>query len=93
MGSIADNTSGHAYVYRSSKAALNAVNMSLSHDLRGRGITAVVLHPGWVKTDMGGSNAPTETPASISGMRKVIDGLTASDSGKFFDFTGAEIPW
>ena len=93
MGSIADNTSGHAYVYRSSKAALNAVNMSLSHDLRRRGIVAVVVHPGWVKTDMGGQGAPTEIPESISGMREVLGKLTERDSGRFFDFTGAEIPW
>ncbi len=93
MGSIADNTGGGAYAYRSSKAALNMANKSLAIDLTPDQITAVVLHPGWVKTDMGGQNAPLLPPESVAGMLKVIDGLTAADTGKFFDYAGAEVPW
>jgi len=93
MGSIADNTSGGRYVYRSSKAALNMVTASLAHDLAGRGIKAVVLHPGWVRTDMGGPSAPLEAPESVAGMRKVIAGLAPDQSGRFFNWDGAEIPW
>ncbi|MFQ5775502.1 MAG: SDR family oxidoreductase [Kiloniellaceae bacterium] len=93
MGSIAENTSGGAYVYRSSKAALNMVCKSLAIDLAPRGITAVVLHPGWVKTDMGGPNAAITPAESVEGMRLVIDRLTAKDSGKFLSFDGSEIPW
>ena len=91
MGSIADNTSGNAYAYRSSKAALNMANMSLARDLSD--VTCVVLHPGWVKTDMGGASAPIEAPESVSGMREVIAGLKPSQSGAFYDYTGAELPW
>ena len=93
MGSVADNTSGGCYSYRSTKSALNMVTKSMSLDLAGRGICAVVLHPGWVKTDMGGMGANLEPVDSISGMRKVIDGLSPDDGGRFFNYDGAEIPW
>lgn len=93
MGSIADNTSGGCYAYRSSKAALNMVNASLAHDLGGRGITCVVLHPGWVATDMGGAGAPLGAVESCRGLRDVIAGLTPADTGRFFAFSGEAIPW
>jgi NAD(P)-dependent dehydrogenase (short-subunit alcohol dehydrogenase family) len=93
MGSISDNSSGGYYAYRSSKAGLNAVFKSLSIDLKPSGVTAVVLHPGWVKTDMGGSNAPLEPKESVSGMRAVIAKLDTKDSGRFFDYRGKELPW
>jgi NAD(P)-dependent dehydrogenase (short-subunit alcohol dehydrogenase family) len=93
MGSIADNTSGGCYVYRSSKAALNMVTKSLALDLAGRGIKAIVLHPGWVATDMGGAGAPLQPQPSIAGMRQVIAGLDASKSGRFWNYDGTEVPW
>ncbi|MFN7975485.1 MAG: SDR family oxidoreductase [Acidobacteriota bacterium] len=93
MGSIDDNGSGSYYGYRASKAALNMVNRSLSIDLRGKGFTCVVLHPGWVRTDMGGSSAPLSPEDSVRGLLKVIDGLTPERSGSFLDHTGATIPW
>jgi len=93
MGSIDDNTSGGYYLYRSSKTALNMVVKSLSLDLAPRGITTIVLHPGWVQTDMGGSNAPTPPDRSVAGMRRVIAGLSQNDSGRFYDFNGQEILW
>lgn len=93
MGSIDDNTSGGYYLYRSSKTALNMVVKSLSLDLAPRGITTIVLHPGWVQTDMGGSHAPTPPERSVAGMRQVIAGLSQKDSGKFYDFNGQEILW
>lgn len=93
MGSVGDNTSGGCYVYRSSKAALNMVTRSMAHDLAGRGVTCVVLHPGWVATDMGGAGAPLKAEPSVRGMRQVIAGLTRDESGKFFNYDGAEIPW
>lgn len=93
MGSIADNSSGRYYDYRSSKAGLNAAVKSLSIDLAGEGITAVILHPGWVKTDMGGANAPIDAPTSVGGMRKVIGKLRAADSGRFLSYNGKEYPW
>lgn len=93
MGSIADNSSGGSYLYRSSKAAVNMVVKSLAIDLKPNGITAVVFHPGWVKTDMGGSNAMISTEQSVSGIRKMISRLTLADSGKFFAYDGSVIPW
>ncbi len=91
MGSIAENTAGGAYPYRASKAALNAAWHSLANDHRE--VIAVVLHPGWVRTDMGGSGAPVGPTESITGMRRVIAQLKPSDSGRFFDFEGKELPW
>ena len=93
MGSVDDNTSGGHYLYRSSKAAVNMVVKSMSIDLAPRGIIAVVLHPGWVLTDMGGPNALITPEQSISGMRKVIAKLTPADSGKFLGYDGWEVPW
>jgi NAD(P)-dependent dehydrogenase (short-subunit alcohol dehydrogenase family) len=93
MGSISDNTSGGAYIYRSSKTALNMVIKSLSHDLAPRGIATAVLHPGWVLTDMGGPNALITTEQSVTGMRQVIARLSMKDSGKFYAYDGQEIPW
>lgn len=93
MGSIADNQRGGSYGYRASKAALNMINQSLSVDLREDGFTCVVLHPGWVKTDMGGARAPLDAPASVSGMVAVIDGLSPDDTGRFLNYDGSGIPW
>jgi len=93
MGSIAENTSGGSYIYRTSKAALNMISKTLSVDLAGRGIAVVALHPGWVKTDMGGPQARITTASSVQGLRRVIDGLTLKDSGRFFDYTGRALPW
>jgi NAD(P)-dependent dehydrogenase (short-subunit alcohol dehydrogenase family) len=93
MGSIADNTSGGAFAYRSSKAAVNMVMRSLAIDLAPRGITCVVVNPGWVQTDMGGPNA-TLTPAeSASRLRRLIDSLGPAQSGKFFNHDGREYAW
>ena len=91
LGSIGANDAGGQYAYRSSKAALNAAWRSLALDHRG--VIAVVLHPGWVKTDMGGAGAPVERKDSVAGMRKVIAKLKPADSGGFFNFDGAKIQW
>ncbi|MET4710380.1 NAD(P)-dependent dehydrogenase (short-subunit alcohol dehydrogenase family) [Endozoicomonas sp. NE43] len=93
MGSIEDNTSGGSYIYRSSKAALNAVGKSLAHDLSGRGISVAICHPGWVQTDMGGPNALITTETSIHGLREVMEQLTVDTSGQFFSYDGSTISW
>jgi NAD(P)-dependent dehydrogenase (short-subunit alcohol dehydrogenase family) len=93
MGSIADNTSGQYYAYRSSKAALNAAVKSFAVDTAADGLIAVLLHPGWVQTDMGGPNAPVTPRESISGMRKVLARVTQKDSGSFFAYDGRGLPW
>lgn len=93
MGSIADNGSGGSYIYRSSKAALNAVMRSAAIDLKPKGVTVIVFHPGWVRTDMGGSSAPIDTRTSVAGMRAKIATLAPADSGRFFNYDGKELPW
>ena len=93
MGSIDDNSSGRYYDYRASKAGLNAAVKSFAIDSKGDGITAIVIHPGWVKTDMGGPNAPLDAPASVGGMRRVIAKLKPGDSGGFFDHAGKKLAW
>jgi NAD(P)-dependent dehydrogenase (short-subunit alcohol dehydrogenase family) len=93
MGSIADNTSGGSILYRSSKAAVNMVTRSLAIDLAPRGITCVVVNPGWVRTDMGGPNANLQPAESISALRRLIATLVPEQSGKFFNHTGREYPW
>ena len=93
MGSIADNTSGGSYAYRSSKAAVNMVMKSLSVDLAPRGITCVVMNPGWVRTDMGGASGTLSPAESIKAMRSVIAALRPEDSGKFLNYSGKPYPW
>jgi NAD(P)-dependent dehydrogenase (short-subunit alcohol dehydrogenase family) len=91
LGSMAENNDGGMSVYRSSKAALNAVWRSFAID--NPGLIATVLHPGWVRTDMGGEAAPVAPSESVAGMRRVIAGLTTKDSGGFRNFDGAPLPW
>ena len=93
MASISDNTSGGAFGYRMSKAALNIACKSMAVNLRGERIISVVMNPGWVRTDMGGSGAPTTPSESVSGMLKVIDALTLDKSGQFLDFRGGTLAW
>lgn len=93
MGSVTDNRSGGAYAYRSSKSALNMGMRSLAHDLEDRGIAVILLHPGWVKTDMGGVNAMITVETSVEQMRAIIDRATLEDTGTFFDRNGETIPW
>jgi NAD(P)-dependent dehydrogenase (short-subunit alcohol dehydrogenase family) len=93
MGSIADNRSGGSYAYRSSKAALNAVWHSLALDLAPGGFAMAMLHPGWVRTGMGGKDAIIEPAESVAGMRRVIERLTVAETGRFYNYDGAELPW
>ena len=93
MGSVAENTSGSLYLYRSSKAALNQVVKSLSVDLAGDGLLVAALHPGWVRTDMGGPNGLIDAQTSVSGLMSVIDSLDTSTSGHFINYDGSAIPW
>lgn len=93
MGSMTDNSSGGSYIYRSSKAALNAVMKSLSHDLAEFNINVLILHPGWVRTDMGGPNGLIDAPKSVVGLRQVIANASPESSGGFFNYNGAEIDW
>ena len=93
MGSIDDNKGGGSYVYRSSKAALNAVVKCISVDLASEEMAVAVLHPGWVRTDMGGPNGLIDSQTSVSGMIEVIRNLDLGSSGGFFNYDGTVIPW
>jgi len=93
LGSIEANESGGYYGYRESKAGLNMFVRSLAADLRGDGFTCVVLSPGWVRTDMGGEQAPLSPTQSVTGMRTVISDLTPERTGRFINHDGTPIPW
>ncbi len=93
MGSISDNGYGNSYIYRSSKAALNAIVKSLSIDLKAEAISSVVMHPGWVKTEMGGPNAEISTQECVGKLFAIIQSLTLEDSGRFIDIDGTDIGW
>ncbi|XP_015677154.1 uncharacterized protein LOC107292564 [Protobothrops mucrosquamatus] len=81
------------YQYRVSKTALNMVNACLAEELKTDGIACVLLHPGWVKTDMGSEQAPMTVETSTKGLVKVISGLDSSSSGTFLDWEGKKIIW
>ena len=91
MGSISDNKSGGYYNYRASKAALNTMVKSFSIDTKE--IYTLLLHPGWVKTDMGGQEANISPKESIQGMRMVIENFTSDQNGMFYDYKGRPILW
>jgi NAD(P)-dependent dehydrogenase (short-subunit alcohol dehydrogenase family) len=92
MGSIAEAPGGY-YAYRTSKAALNMAARNLARDVKRRGISVVLFHPGWVRTDMGGAQAPMTPGDSVERMWRVIEKFGAGDSGRFLDCDGAEMPW
>lgn len=96
LGSIANcpkEPAGGFYSYRASKAALNMMTAALSIELAGEGICCVAIHPGWVRTDMGGASAPLSVEQSAGGIVRVIDGLSMRDTGRFMDYRGEAMPW
>ncbi|HSI58950.1 MAG TPA: SDR family oxidoreductase [Ideonella sp.] len=92
MGSIGARANATGWVYRASKAALNSVLKDSALALQGRALCAA-LHPGWVRTAMGGDDADLPVETSAAGLRGVIAGLTAAEHGGFFDYQGEPIPW
>ena len=93
MGSMADNVSGGSLLYRSSKAALNAAMKSLSIELCTQSVGVLMLHPGWVKTDMGGKNALINVEESVAGMRQQIETFNLQKTGRFLNYEGVQLPW
>jgi NAD(P)-dependent dehydrogenase (short-subunit alcohol dehydrogenase family) len=93
MGSLSAMQSSSGWLYRASKAALNAVLKAASIELGAQGIVCVALHPGWVRTDMGGAAADIEAAASVAGMRRAIDAADASCNGGFFNYGGERLDW
>lgn len=93
MGSLADNTSGGHYGYRMSKAAVNMAGVSLARDLRERDISVILLHPGFVRTDMTNQNGDVEPADAAAGLLKRIDELSLQTSGTWRHANGDELPW
>ncbi|MGI9374413.1 MAG: SDR family oxidoreductase [Hyphomicrobiales bacterium] len=93
MGSNEASPAGGAYAYRASKAAVNKVMSSLAAEIAEDGVYTILFHPGWVQTDMGGSGADIDAQTSAAGMKQVLDGFTPEQTGKFFSFDGAPLPW
>ena len=93
MGSIADNGSGGSTLYRSSKAALNMVMKNLAIELKPQGIATCTLHPGWVKTDMGGEGADIDVETSTRGLVEQVKAYAGKGGHYFIDYKGQTIPW
>ena len=93
MGSISDCQSGRSYAYRASKTALNMFSMAMKNELDANGISLLIMHPGWVETDMGGTNAPLSTEESVSGIMQRIEEQDMSMSGRYVEFDGSPIEW
>ena len=92
LGSIEESTGG-LYSYRVSKTALNQINRIWSRELAEEGFICTVLHPGWVRTDMGGAEATYSAQESVAGLVRVIEGLTPQHNGGFFNFRGDPVDW
>jgi NAD(P)-dependent dehydrogenase (short-subunit alcohol dehydrogenase family) len=93
MGSITDNTSGSRYGYRMSKAAVNMAGVSLAHDLRERGVSVALLHPGFVATDMTGGRGNVEPAEAAAGLLARLDDLSLESTGGFWHANGEALPW
>jgi NAD(P)-dependent dehydrogenase (short-subunit alcohol dehydrogenase family) len=93
MGALTTANSSGAMAYRASKTAVNKIMQCLATDLGGEGIPVIVLHPGWVRTDMGGSGASLSPAESAEGILKLADGLTMKHTGQFFRWDGTIHPW
>jgi len=93
MGSITDNSSGARYGYRMSKAAVNMAGVSLSHDLRPRGVSVGLLHPGFVRTEMTGGNGNWNADEAARALTERIDELNLDRSGSFRHANGEALPW
>jgi NAD(P)-dependent dehydrogenase (short-subunit alcohol dehydrogenase family) len=92
MGSFERGGAGYA-AYRASKAAVNRAVAATAGELAGHGVVSVVMHPGWVRTDMGGAGADLSVEESAAGILRTVDRLTAADAGRFFEWDGRRAPW
>ena len=93
MGSIEDCMSGRSYAYRTSKTGLNMITKILAVEGQHDNISVTSYHPGWAKTDMGGERAPVPVSVSVKGLIELIDEQTQERSGRFYEYTGDELPW
>jgi NAD(P)-dependent dehydrogenase (short-subunit alcohol dehydrogenase family) len=93
MGSISEAGASYGMLYRVSKAAVNMVAKLAHADFAADGMRVIALHPGWVRTDMGGPNAEVDVARSVAGMRRVIDEPAAYPGGCFYDYRGQSVAW
>ena len=93
MGSVSLMSSSGSWLYRASKAALNAALKAASLDLGAQGVVCIAFHPGWVRTDMGGGGADVDVQTSVAGMRRVLAGANDSSNGKFINYNGEHLAW
>ena len=93
IGNMADNSSGGGIIYRSSKAALNAAMRTIAIDLKEQAAGVLIFHPGRVKTEMGGANAPLEATQSVAGTRQTMAAFSLDQSGIFVKYDGTPLPW
>jgi NAD(P)-dependent dehydrogenase (short-subunit alcohol dehydrogenase family) len=93
LGSVESNTSGYASLYSSSKAALNSLTRSFVAGLKNPDITILTLHPGWVRTDMGGPGADIDVETSVHGLADVLEQQAGQGGHRFLNYKGETIPW
>ncbi len=93
MGSISERAGANGTLYRASKAALNSVLKDASITFGAKGVVCISMHPGWVRTDMGGAGADLSVEESATGIRRVIADADASDNGHFVNYDGSKIAW
>lgn len=93
LGSLASTTGSEYLAYRISKAGLNMAGVALANEFRGNGVASILVHPGWVQTDMGGAAAPLKANESARGIADLIENKGLESSGKFFQWDGKELPW
>jgi NAD(P)-dependent dehydrogenase (short-subunit alcohol dehydrogenase family) len=93
MGALGRTSGGGSYAYRTSKAALNKASQLLASDLKADGIIVIPVHPGWVRTDMGGANGEISAEESAQGIYHLVENLTLSHSGRFWNWDGREHVW
>ena len=91
MGSIANNSMGHAYAYRSTKSALNMLTRGMA--IEWKNITVISMAPGWCRTDLGGPEAPVDPVESVRMQRKLFERLESSRSGEFINRFGENVDW
>ena len=91
LGSIGSNDFGTWELYRASKAALNM--LATCYAVRHKSTPVLLLHPGWVRTEMGGPNAPLDVPTSVRGLADVIDKQAGRPGVAYLDYAGARLPW
>lgn len=93
MGSVTDNTSGGQYGYRMSKSALNIAGVSLAHDLKKESITVLLLHPGYVRTEMTNGSGLIDAQESVAGLLEIIQHKGLAETGSFWHTNGEQLPW